>query len=91
MRQDRYDEAELLWQRALAASEQQVGLEHPDTAQCLNNLASLYTIQGKYTEAEKLLKRALIICEQQLETQDSYTVMMRENYTTLLKAMKGGS
>jgi tetratricopeptide (TPR) repeat protein len=40
--QSRYPEAEPLYKRALAIREQQLGLEHPDTALSLNNLAELY-------------------------------------------------
>jgi hypothetical protein len=36
---------------------------HPDVAVSLNNLASLYSIQGRYAEAEPLNKRALAIRE----------------------------
>ncbi len=50
----RYTEAEPLVQRALAIHEQALGLEHPDTASSLNNLANLYHAQGKYDEAKPL-------------------------------------
>src|SRR5205807_1216345 len=50
----------------LKIHEQQLGPEHPDTANSLNNLAGLYNNQGKYEQAEPLLVRALEIREQQL-------------------------
>ena len=59
--QGKYAEAEPLFQRALAISEQQLGKDHPDTASSLNNLAGLYQAQGKYAEAEPLYQRALAI------------------------------
>ena len=59
-----YVEAEPLYQRALAITEQTLGPAHPNTALSLNNLASLYDDQGRYTDAEPLLKRALAIIEQ---------------------------
>ena len=62
----RYAEAELLYQRALAIDEQQVGSQHPDTAASLANLAELYRVQGKYEQAEPLHLRALAIHEQQV-------------------------
>ncbi|EFH79692.1 FxSxx-COOH system tetratricopeptide repeat protein [Ktedonobacter racemifer] len=62
----RYREAEPLYQRALQIREQQVGPDHPDVAQSLNNLANLYSDQGKYAEAEPLHQRALQIREQQV-------------------------
>src|SRR6266567_2328579 len=61
-----YPEAEPLYQRALAISEQALGPNHPDTATNLNNLAGLYKSQGKYEQAEPLYQRALAIREQAL-------------------------
>jgi tetratricopeptide (TPR) repeat protein len=61
----RYQEAEMLYQRALHIREQQGGLEHSDVAATLNNLAALYLDQGKYEQAEPLHQRALHIREQQ--------------------------
>ena len=40
--QGKYEQAESLYERALAIREQQLGPEHPDTATSLNNLAVLY-------------------------------------------------
>jgi tetratricopeptide (TPR) repeat protein len=62
----RYGEAELLYRRALAIREQQLGANHLAMATSLNNLSGLYWDQGKYGEAEQLLKSALTIWEQQL-------------------------
>ncbi len=62
----RYQEAEALLTLALAISEQELGVGHPDTATSLNNLAGLYQEQGKYEEAEPLYERALAISEQEL-------------------------
>ena len=61
--QGKYDEAEPLYQRALAIREKALGPDHPDVAESLNNLAELYSNQGKYAEAEPLYKRALAIDE----------------------------
>ena len=60
-KQGKYDEAEPLYQRALAINEKVLGPDHPDTATSLNNLAALYNNQGKYDEAEPLYQRALAI------------------------------
>jgi tetratricopeptide (TPR) repeat protein len=62
----RYAEAEPLYVNALAIRVQQLGGNHPSTANSFNNLAGLYQAQGKYSEAESLLSRALSIREQQL-------------------------
>ena len=61
----RYREAEPLYQRGLAISEQQLGDDHPVTAKYLNNLAGLYQSLGRYEEAEPLYQRSLAIREQQ--------------------------
>jgi tetratricopeptide (TPR) repeat protein len=53
--QQRYTEAESLYQRALAISEKALGPEHPGTAATLNNLAVLYRELGRQAEAEPLL------------------------------------
>ena len=55
--QGKYEQAESLYQRALAIREQQSGPKHPDTANSLENLAELYQAQGRYGEAEPLLRR----------------------------------
>ena len=45
--QGRYEEAEPLYERALAISETALGPEHPDVATSLNNLAALHRAQGR--------------------------------------------
>ena len=64
--QGKYNEAILLAEQALAIRKQQLGDNHPLTAQSLNNLAVLYESQGRYSEAEPLYKQALAIWKQQL-------------------------
>ncbi len=83
-----YEQAEPLYQRALAIWEKQVGPEHPNTAANLNNLALLYQAQGKYEQAEPLYQRALAIVEKQLGPQHSTTATIRENYNALLRNMR---
>jgi tetratricopeptide (TPR) repeat protein len=48
-------EAEPQYQRALKIREAMLGTEHPDAIQALNDLASLYRVQGRYVEADELL------------------------------------
>ena len=48
---------------ALAVMEKAVGLDSPDIAPEMNNLAALYQRQGRYAEAEPLFKRALANAE----------------------------
>jgi tetratricopeptide (TPR) repeat protein len=61
-----YSEAEPFLQQAMSLREQQLGVEHLDTATSLYHLALLYQKQGKYTQAEPSYLRALSIREQQL-------------------------
>ncbi len=58
-----YGRAEPLYERALAIREAALGKNHPDVADALNNLASLYLDQGLYGRAEPLYQRALAIRE----------------------------
>ena len=45
--QEKYTEAELLYQRALTIDEKSLGVEHPEVATVLKNLADLYLAQGE--------------------------------------------
>jgi tetratricopeptide (TPR) repeat protein len=56
-----YGAALSLVQRALAIREQTLGPDHPDLAQSLNNLATIYLRQGQFSEALPLFQRALAI------------------------------
>jgi tetratricopeptide (TPR) repeat protein len=80
----RYQEAEPLYQRALAIREQVLGPEHPDVATSLNDLALLYDSQGRYRHAEPLYQRALAIYKKVLgpEHTDVATILNNLNQTT---------
>ena len=62
----RYQEAEALYQRALAIREKVLGPEHRDVATILYDLASLCHVRGKYGKAETLYQRSLAISENRL-------------------------
>jgi tetratricopeptide (TPR) repeat protein len=62
----KYAEAQEIAKRALAVAERRYGLDHPNVATSLNNLAELYRNQGMYGEAEPLYKRSLAIAEKAL-------------------------
>jgi tetratricopeptide (TPR) repeat protein len=55
----RYEQTEPLYKRALAIRKKVLGLQHPDVATSLNNLAMLYYSQGRYEQAEPLYVKAL--------------------------------
>ncbi len=61
-----YNAAEQLYRRSLEIREKQLGPDHPDVAQSLNNLAGLLRAQGQYAAAEPLFRRSLVIWEKQL-------------------------
>jgi tetratricopeptide (TPR) repeat protein len=59
--QQKYDEAEALYRRAMAIRVEVLGDDHPDVAHTLTNLSLVYSLQRKFAEAEGLLRRALEI------------------------------
>ncbi len=79
LRQGRYDEAELLFKRALADDEEKQGLEHLDTRQKMTDLAFVYLQTNRYDEVEKLLNRALISKEKSLGLKHSNMIVTVEN------------
>ncbi len=65
-RAGKYDLAVVVAKKALEVAEENVGPNHLDVAQSLNNLAVLYKTQGQYAKAEPLFKRSLAIAEKAL-------------------------
>ncbi|MGB3293029.1 MAG: tetratricopeptide repeat protein [Phormidesmis sp.] len=59
--QGRHEQAEPLYEQALALRRKLLGEEHPDVANSLNNLAALYDSQGRYEQAEPLYEQALAL------------------------------
>jgi len=47
----------------VATFEKTLGPNHPDLADVLENLASLYKHQGRYADAEQFFKRSVAIRE----------------------------
>ncbi len=62
-----------------------LGEEHPRAATSLNNLASLYRVQGRYAEAEPLYQRSLAIREKALAAEHPHVADSLENYAALLR------
>ena len=81
----RYGEAELLYVRALAIREEQLGSSHFGTATSLNNLAGLHVDQGKYVKAERLYERALAIREEQLSISHLETARSLNNLAVVYR------
>jgi tetratricopeptide (TPR) repeat protein len=59
--QEKYNQAEPLYQQVLAINRANLPPNHPSLATSLNNLALLYQSQGKYNQAEPLYQEALAI------------------------------
>src|SRR5215813_14133960 len=68
--QQKYDEAEGLYRRAIAIREKVLGDDHPAVAHTLTNLSLLYSLQRKFAAAEEVLRRALNIQEKALGEND---------------------
>ncbi|WP_375327584.1 tetratricopeptide repeat protein [Microcystis sp. BLCC-F210] len=83
--QGKYNEAIPLAEQALAIIKQQLGDNHPLTAQSLNNLAFLYDSQGRYSEAEPLYKQALAIIKKQLGDNHPLTAQSLNNLAELYR------
>src|SRR5579862_5510168 len=58
--QNKFTEAQAMYQRAPVGKEKALGPEHTSTLDTVNNLGSLYRDQGKLTEAEAMYQRALV-------------------------------
>jgi tetratricopeptide (TPR) repeat protein len=70
----RYDEAVILYRRALEWHEKELGVRHPHTLTSVSNLALVFWDQGKYEEAEKLNRRALEGYEKELGVRHPHTL-----------------
>lgn len=77
--QEYYEEAVRLYEQVLAMSEEASGSDHPETAWCLNSLASLYYSRRLYGEALPLYKRALATSEKALGPDHPVTASYRNN------------
>ncbi len=87
-RTGQYEHAVRVAEAALNVAEQNVGPDHPDVAQSLNNLALLYDIQGDYAKAEPLYKRSLAISEKALGPEHPDVATSMENMALMYRKMK---
>jgi tetratricopeptide (TPR) repeat protein len=69
--QQKYEDAEKLYLRAIKIQEQISGAESLDVGYALNNLGLLYAEQKNYDKAEEILRRALKIREKLLSSNDA--------------------
>ncbi len=80
------DRAVVVAKKALEVAEKNVGSNHPDVAESLNNLAALYGTQGDYAQAEPLYKRSLAIWEKALGPDHPDVAISLENMAVLFRA-----
>jgi tetratricopeptide (TPR) repeat protein len=85
--QGKYAEAEGLYRCALEQQEQQLGINHLNTAFTYHKLGELYDAQGRYQEAARLYKCALEIRVQLLGTMHLDTVQSLDNLGELYKKL----
>ena len=85
-RQTEYQQAEHLFQRTLAISEERLGANDPSVATYLENLSLLYYEQGKYQQAETALQRAIIIYEYHLDSLSPEFALYYDNMARILEA-----
>jgi tetratricopeptide (TPR) repeat protein len=78
--------AEPLIRRALAIDERFFGNDHPNVANCLNNLALLLQATNHLAEAEPLIRRALDIAERSFGNDHPEVATNLNNLALLLQA-----
>ena len=86
--QDKYAEAQPLYEQALAIRERVLSPDHPDVATSLNNLALLYSAQGKYDEALPLYQRAVNIAQTALGADHPTARLVKQNLKGCEDAMR---
>jgi hypothetical protein len=74
--------------QALAIDQASFGLDHPNVAIRLNNLALLLQATNRLAEAEPLMRRALAIFEDSLGDDHPQTKIVAGNLAALLEAME---
>ncbi len=79
----RYPSALPFMERSLAIDERGLGLDHPDVAASLNNLAALYQDQGDYARALPLFERALAIWKRALGPDHPHVAASLNNLANL--------
>ncbi|OCK99064.1 TPR-like protein [Cenococcum geophilum 1.58] len=84
--QGRYSKAYQLYLESLVLRESNLGPEHSDTLDSINNLALVLWSQGKYGEAEKMHRRVLGVREKVLGLEHSGTLNCINNLALVLRS-----
>lgn len=88
--QGQYEQAAILFQRALSICAQIVGPQAPEMAETLHGLAVLREAQGQSQKATCLYQRALKVWEQILGPGHQHTREIRTQYQQLLQSIGTG-
>jgi hypothetical protein len=83
-----YRRARPLCQRALDFCETALGLDHPETAICLNNLGCLLQVQGDLAGARPYVERALAIFDKALGAAHPSTKTLARNTAIVLEELE---
>lgn len=78
--QENYPESQKAYERILSWRQSELGPNHPDVVDDLNNLAGVMCIQGLFVEAEPLIARAVDILE---HFEKPEPLKLAENLTSL--------
>ena len=78
-----YDGAAEIYEQIVAWEQRSLGPEHPDTANSLHYLASLYNEQGLYLKAEPIFLRVLAIHKKVLDPEHPDTARTINNLALL--------
>ena len=82
-------EAEPHYRRALTIDERSFGLQHPNVARDLNNLAQVLQDTGRLAAAETLMRRVMAIYEKSLGPEHPNVSISLGNLAELLQAAIG--
>lgn len=81
----RFAEAEAIYHRSLALNENKYGPDHPNVADALDFLATLFSVANRHNEAEVPLRRALAIREKNVARDPAAVARILENLAGVLK------
>lgn len=81
---DKLDEAEQDYRRAMAVTEQFLGTDHEDIAECLGGLGGVQEQRGDLAAAKVFMEQALALCEKTLGPNHPTTAIYHNNLALVL-------
>jgi tetratricopeptide (TPR) repeat protein len=89
--QEDYEQAESFLYQALTLQSKMLTADHPDTAETLHNLGTLYYQQKRNSEALPLFEQALAIRRQRKEEEHPHTQAILELCKDILQLSQNGN